>query len=126
MRFPLVVVAALALVPTAAAWPDAHLKVTVWPKGKSGPSSTWTLRCDPLPGGTHPTPIKACRALSRSPKALRPVPKNTACTEQWDGPQVALVRGTHTGHRVRAWFKRTDGCEIGRWNALKALFPISG
>ncbi len=39
---------------------------------------------------------------------------------------MALVRGTYAGHRVRAWFTRTNGCEIGRWEALKALFPFSG
>jgi len=121
MRFLLLVATALMLVPVAWAG-TARLTITVWPKGKSGPSTTWTLRCGPV-GGTLPSPGRACRALARHPEALRPVPKDIACTQQWDGPQVALVRGTYRGHHVRAWLNRTNGCEIDRWNALKALFP---
>jgi len=126
MRALLVTVVALVVVSSASAWPTASLKVTVWPKGKSGAQHTWSLHCDPLPGGTHPTPAAACRALSRHPRALRPVPKGIACNQIWDGPQVALVRGTFRGKHIRAWFKRTDGCETGRWNALAALLPLSG
>jgi hypothetical protein len=122
MRPVLVVAAALLLVPAASAWPRAALKVTVWPEGKSGESTTWTLRCNP-PRGTHPDPEGACLALARHPRALKPVPKDVGCTQIWGGPQVALVRGTFRGKHVRAWFKRTDGCEIGRWNALSALLP---
>ncbi len=98
MRFLLLVATALMLVPVAWAG-TARLTITVWPKGKSGPSTTWTLRCGPV-GGTLPSPGRACRALARHPEALRPVPKDIA-----------------------AWLNRTNGCEIDRWNALKALFP---
>ena len=126
MRVALAAVAlTLLVVPAAAAWPDAALKVTVWPKGKDGASQTWTLRCDyPGPRGTHPRPAAACRALSRHPGALKPVPQHVGCTQQWDGPQVALVRGTFRGKRIRTTFKRTNGCEIGRWDALRALLPV--
>ena len=116
-------VAALVFAPLASAWPNASLKVTVWPKGKSGTSHTWTLHCDPQPRGTHPDPEGACLALSRHPRALKPVAKGAGCTQQWDGPQVALVRGTFRGKQIRTRFKRTDGCEISRWNALSALLP---
>jgi hypothetical protein len=124
MRFALVIAIALVLVSSASAWPNANLTVTVWPKGKSGASSTWRLHCDPLPGGTHPNPNAACRALSRHPRALKPVPMGVGCTQQWDGPQVALARGTFRGKRIRAWLNRTNGCEIRRWNALKPLLPV--
>jgi hypothetical protein len=26
---------------------------------------------------------------------------------------------------VKAWFNRANGCDIGRWNALRPLFPIA-
>jgi hypothetical protein len=108
----------------ASAWPNASLRITVWPKGKQGASHTWTLRCTyPGPRGTHPDPEGACLALSRHPRALRAVPKGAGCSQQWDEPQVALVRGTFRGNPVRTRFKRTDGCEIARWNALSALLP---
>jgi hypothetical protein len=124
VRLLTVIVLALALSPSASAWPNAALKVTIWPKGQGGVSSTWTLRCGyPGPRGTHPRPAAACRALSRHPNALRPVPAEKYCTEQYGGPQVALVRGTFRGKLVKTWFKRTDGCEIGRWDALAALLP---
>jgi hypothetical protein len=119
-----VLVAALVFAPAASAWPSATLKVTVWPKGKSRASHTWTLRCDPQPRGTHPNPSGACFALARHPRALKPVPKKIGCTQQYDGAEVALVRGTFRGRHIRAWFKRTNGCEIGRWDALRALLPV--
>lgn len=124
MRIMLAVAATLLVVPAASAGSGTALKITVWPKGKDGVSSTWTLRCGP-PKGTHPNPDAACSALAKHPRALKPVPQKMACTQQWDGPQVALVRGTYRGKHLRAWFKRTDGCEIGRWNALSALFSLA-
>ena len=125
MRALAVLAAALVFAPVAAAWPNANLKVTVWPKGKQRASHTWTLRCTyPGPRGTHPDPEGACLALSRHPKALKRVPQGIGCTQQWEGPQVALVRGTFRGKSIRAWFKRTNGCEIGRWDALKPLFAV--
>jgi hypothetical protein len=45
-----------------------------------------------------------------------------ACTEIYGGPAVAHVRGTFRGRPVDAWFNRSDGCEVGRWNALRFLF----
>ena len=78
-----------------------------------------------IPGheGRTPNPDGACLALARHPRALSPVPGEIVCTEQRDGPEVALVRGTFRGKRIRATFNRTDGCEIRRWNALAALLP---
>ena len=125
MRVLAVLAAALVLAPLASAWPNASLRITVWPKGKQGVSHTWTLRCTyPGPRGTHPHPEGACLALSRHARALKPVPDGVGCTEQSDGPQVALVRGTFRGKEIRARFERTDGCEIRRWDALRALFPV--
>lgn len=123
MRVLALLAVALVFAPAASAWPNASLKVTVWPKGKSAPSATWTLRCEPQPRGTHPNPDGACRALARHPRALKAVPDDVGCTQQWDGPEVALVRGTFRGKRIRARFNRINGCEISRWDALSALLP---
>lgn len=43
------------------------------------------------------------------------------CTQQYGGPQVAVVTGIFHGRQVHATFQRTDGCEIARWNSLAAL-----
>jgi len=81
----------------------------------------WTLRCPA--GGTLPRPARACRRLEALDRPFAPVPKNAACTLIYGGPQVAEVRGTFKGRRVKARFTRTDGCEIARWNRVRFLFP---
>lgn len=43
------------------------------------------------------------------------------CTQQYGGLQVAVVTGTFHGGRVDCVFRRTDGCEISRWNTMAAL-----
>jgi len=37
------------------------------------------------------------------------------------GPQQATVSGTVGGQPVAAAFRRTNGCEISRWDALAPL-----
>ena len=116
---------ALATSAAAAAGPRTRLTVTVWPQGLGAdtPSRTWTLRCEP-PGGTHPRPARACRALLRNRTALRPVPRDAVCTEIWGGPQVARVRGVLRGRRISSWFNRRNGCEIHRWDRLAPVFVL--
>jgi aminoglycoside phosphotransferase (APT) family kinase protein len=43
------------------------------------------------------------------------------CTQQYGGPQMAVVTGTFHGRPVDCGFSRTDGCEISRWNTMAAL-----
>lgn len=89
----------------------------------SGATKTWRLTCDP-PGGTHPDPAAACEALAaRGETALPPVPPDRMCTQQYGGPETAQVTGTWRGRTVSARFAKTNGCEIGRWNALSGLLP---
>jgi hypothetical protein len=91
----------------------AALTITVWPQGTSGPSRTHVLRCprDPV-----------CARLARVSKPFAPVPRGVACSQIYGGPQVALVRGTYEGRRVWARFKRSDGCQVERWNRIAFLF----
>jgi hypothetical protein len=84
----------------------------------------WTLQCNPT-GGTHPNAARACARLASLEAPFRPVPKDAMCTQIYGGPEEALVTGTFRGRPVRAVFKRTNGCEIARWNRVAALFPIS-
>ena len=80
----------------------------------------WRLTCDPA-GGSHPRPEKACAALAANEEALDAVPPDVACTEIYGGPQEAELAGTYRGRRVRVLLKRTDGCEIARWERLKPV-----
>ena len=43
------------------------------------------------------------------------------CTQQYGGPQVAVVTGWYLGREVNSEFSRTDGCEIARWRAMMPL-----
>ncbi|HEX9228392.1 MAG TPA: serine protease inhibitor [Arthrobacter sp.] len=43
------------------------------------------------------------------------------CTQQYGGPQVAVVTGWFLGREVSSTFSRTDGCEIARWRAMAPL-----
>ncbi len=74
---------------------------------------------------TLPDPDAALEAVERFGEDIffpQPGPPKL-CTQQYGGPQVALVTGTFHGREVTATFKRTDGCEIARW---KALAPLLG
>ncbi|TLM75168.1 serine protease inhibitor [Pseudarthrobacter sp. NamB4] len=48
------------------------------------------------------------------------------CTQQYGGPQVAVVTGTFHGRTVESVFTRTDGCEISRWKAMAPLLGSAG
>jgi hypothetical protein len=91
----------------------AALTVTVWPQGPGGPSYARAVRC---PGSAD------CARLARVQDPFAPVPAGTACTQIYGGAQVALVRGTYRGRRVWARFRRSDGCEIARWQRVDFLF----
>ena len=83
---------------------------------------TYTLKCDP-PGGDHPQPAEACKALAAAgAKVFEPVAKDQVCTDLYGGPQTATVKGTYKGKKVDAEFERTNGCEIDRWESLGATF----
>jgi hypothetical protein len=99
------------------------LEIATWRRGTDGPVRVWTLRCPP--GGTLPAAARACSRLDAlGAKAFKPVPPNMACTQVYGGPQVAEVRGTFDGRRIKARFTRVDGCQIDRWNRHRFLFPI--
>ena len=51
---------------------------------------------------------------------------NTACTQQFGGPETATVKGTVNGEPVDARFSRENGCQIARWDEAKALFEAAG
>lgn len=84
----------------------------------------------PAAGTTVPDPAAALAAVEQyGEKMFFPVPDpNRMCTEQYGGPEVATVTGWFKGRAVNATFKRTDGCEISRWQAMAPLLgaPAGG
>ncbi|WP_284981847.1 serine protease inhibitor [Arthrobacter sp. efr-133-TYG-118] len=74
-------------------------------------------------GSTLPDPRAALAAVEQfGEEIFFPVPRpDRICTQQYGGPQVALVTGRFRGREVSSRFSRTDGCEIARWRTMAAL-----
>jgi hypothetical protein len=72
---------------------------------------------------TVPDPSAALAAVERfGEEIFFAVPRpDMLCTQQYGGPQVALVTGLLYGRRVHSRFSLTDGCEIARWRAMAPL-----
>jgi hypothetical protein len=70
--------------------PRTELEISVTPGGEA-PTQIWTLRCPD--GGTLPDAAQACEQLAQIDDPFAPVPKGTACTQIYGGPQEADVRG---------------------------------
>jgi hypothetical protein len=104
--------------------PATSLEILVWAEGEGqGEPRRYTLSCDP-PSGDHPDPAAACAALERlGAKAFAPVPPDVLCTQIYGGPGEAQVRGTVAGEEVDARLAYNDGCQIARWNKLRAVVP---
>lgn len=106
---------------TVAPKAETRLQISVKASAQA-PAKNFTLTCDPV-GGTLPDADKACAALAKA-KAdwYAPVPQDKACTMIYGGPEQASIKGVWQGKRIGAAFKRTNGCELARWNAVGTVF----
>ncbi len=99
------------------------LRVTVYPNGVAGDSTTWTLQCEPT-GGDHPDRDAACaqlEALEDPFGEIKPVPR---CDEiPGASPEVASIEGTFRGRMIEETFDRSSGCVFERWDRLGPVFP---
>jgi hypothetical protein len=71
----------------------------------------------------HPDADAACAALEALDDPFAPLPEDMMCTEQYGGPQEALVTGTWRGDEVDLQVSRRNGCEIAQWDSLVPLLP---
>jgi hypothetical protein len=91
----------------------AALEITV--DGKSQ-----VVNCD------TPDESPECRTVADlDPAVFEPTPGDTACTQQYGGPEKARVLGTLRGDQVDASFSRENGCEINRWEAASKLLALA-
>ncbi|MFF2843700.1 SSI family serine proteinase inhibitor [Paenarthrobacter sp. NPDC057981] len=109
---------------------DAQLSITLLETPEASPQN-FTLVCSggvPAAESKHPSPAEACTAIKSNPAMLSPAPPRTdrACTMQYGGPATAKVTGSVDGKEVTAAFNRTDGCQIGMWDAAKAVLGSDG
>ncbi|NLU67800.1 SSI family serine proteinase inhibitor [Streptomyces sp. HNM0574] len=117
--------------PGKAAPPDGshQLFFTVTDSRYSAKDGLYRLECEP-PGGDHPRAEAACAALLDASRGdrdpFRPVHPDENCTKIYGGSATAHIRGTWRGREVDAHFKRTDGCETARWDALVPALPKAG
>lgn len=124
---------AAALAPTALAVPAAHAahaigfprspldrRLTVVYDDGSGRARTYALGCgDPYRASDAP----ACDRLTEIGGPLGPVPAGQACSMIYGGPQTAHVTGMWDGRRVDETYRRTNGCEVARWNRMEPVLP---
>ncbi|MER7821637.1 subtilisin inhibitor-like [Streptomyces sp. CG 926] len=107
------------------ATPD-HLTIAMADTGNRQLDREYRLECGPV-GGDHPEAEGACARLDHFAREgkdpFAPVSKRQICTMQHGGPATARITGTWNGHKVDATFRRTDGCEIRRWDELEPLLP---
>jgi hypothetical protein len=102
---------------------DLTIRLTEVP---GGPQHTFRLEASggtPGAGCTLPDPAAALEAVQRFGEDIffpRPGPPKM-CTQQYGGPQVAVVTGWFLDRPVHTQFSRTDGCEIARWRAMAPL-----
>jgi hypothetical protein len=77
-----------------------------------------------LDGSTLPDPGAALAAVERFGEEVFFAPRRAdmMCTQQYGGPQVAVVTGSFHGRPVHTRFSLTDGCEIARWRSMAPLF----
>ena len=81
-------------------------------------------RCTVPPAAARsPTPPTPAASSDRSSDPFAPVPKSTACTQIYGGPEIADVSGTFNGKAVDTQFSRGNGCELERWKRVGFLFP---
>lgn len=133
---------AVAHSPGGASVPPAradHLTITVQHTGDSARDGTYSLRCHPT-GGVHPQAQAACDAIDAATRGgnrsgasagkaagpFAPVSADSPCTMIYGGPETARIVGVWHGKPVDARFKRTNGCEIDRWNSLVPALPEAG
>jgi hypothetical protein len=102
--------------------PESVLSVRYDP-GDGTPAETWSLDCAGGGDSSHPDADAACAALEALDDPFAPLPEDMMCTEQYGGPQEALVTGTWRGDEVDLQVSRRNGCEIAQWDSLVPLLP---
>lgn len=102
---------------------DLTVQVTGLPDGGERTFRLLARNGSVSPESTVPDPGAALAAVERFGEEIFFAVRRSdmICTQQYGGPQVALVTGVLHGRRVNSRFSLTDGCEIARWRALEPL-----
>ncbi len=106
------------------------LTITIRQSADAEPEK-YRLECDgdsPDPASTLPNAAEACAVVARlGVDFFTALPeKDRACTQQYGGPQTAVIAGRIEGTEVKARFALSDGCEIARWQEVLPLLGPGG
>lgn len=86
----------------------------------SGSPVTRTLTC----GDAASTEEQdACLKLVELGGPLAPAAAGQMCSMIYGGPQTAHITGVWNGVPVDESYRRTDGCEVARWNRMVPALP---
>jgi hypothetical protein len=108
--------------------PATHLTVSY--DDGSGRHRAYTLTCgDSRLFGTDSQDDRdsrdanACRRLDEIGGPVTAVPEGQVCSMIYGGPQTAELSGTWQGRPVTESYRRTNGCEVARWNRMVPALP---
>lgn len=108
---------------------DSQLSI-VLTIGEGAEPVTYELACEagePVGDSALPDPAAACDVLASNGDQMMVEPDPGAmCTQQYGGPETAVVTGTLNGNEVEAAFSREDGCAIDRWAMFEPLLGTPG
>lgn len=116
--------------PAAGGQLSATLTVSIRQSADASPQE-YILECTDgaiSPATTLPNPAGACAALSQVGEQVFFTPPNLTrqCTQEYGGPQTAIITGTLNGQPVNKAFSLTDGCEISLWNSMEPILGRAG
>ena len=107
---------------------DHALLITI-DAGDGGGPERFTVGC--VVGGdaftsrsTLPDAERACAHLQSLDDPFAEVPGDAICTQEFGGPQTAVIAGSWGGDGIRLELSRTDGCRIAQWDSLAPLLPV--
>ncbi|MFG1805286.1 SSI family serine proteinase inhibitor [Streptomyces sp. NPDC049040] len=92
----------------------------------AGGTVTRILTCGDVEQTAEQTGVEeqdACRRLEELGGPLAPVQAGQMCSMIYGGPQTAHVTGMWHGVPVDETYRRTDGCEVARWNRMVPALP---
>ncbi len=99
------------------------LSIAFWPEGREeNVPKRWTLRCGPV-GGTHTRRAAACTRLAGLQRPFAVPKQPEICTQEYGGPEQAVINGTYRGQQVWILLSLSDGCKISRVRTLEFLIP---